>query len=85
MARTTSARFQRKLEEFQDIAAREPVEIMRRGRGPLVLLAAGTYRRLLKRTQRAYSAGELPTDLLGAVAKARMSRKRAALNRLLNR
>ena len=85
MVRTTSARFQRKLEEFQDIATREPVEITRRGRGPLVLLAAGAYRRLLKRTQCAYSAGELPADLLDVVAKARMSRKRATLNRLLDK
>lgn len=85
MVRTTSARFQRKLEEFQDIALREPVEITRRGRGQLVLLAAGAYRRLLKRTRQVYAAGELPADLLGAVVKARMSKKRAPLNRLLDK
>lgn len=84
MPKTTAQQFQRHIGRFQDLAVREPVEITRHGRRHLVLLSADEYERLKRRDRRAYAAHELPADLVRAVAKSRMARRHAKLDRLLD-
>jgi antitoxin (DNA-binding transcriptional repressor) of toxin-antitoxin stability system len=85
MARATALEFQRRFGSFQDLALREPVEITRHGRSHLVLINADEYRRLVRRSRRAFAAEEVPDDVLDAVRKSRMSRRHAGLNRLLRK
>jgi prevent-host-death family protein len=84
MPKTTAQDFQRHIGRYQDLAQREPVEITRHGRRHLVLMSADEYERLKQRRRRAYAAGELPKELLRAVARSRMARKHGKLDRLLD-
>lgn len=55
---------------FADKALAEPVSITKYGREHLVLLSADEYARLKRRERAVYRVGDMPTDLVDAIAKA---------------
>jgi prevent-host-death family protein len=83
MSQVTARDFQRQLGEMQDLAQREPVEILKHGRRHTVLLSAHLYDQLVARARRAYAADEVPDEILEAVKNAKMDNRHNPLNKLL--
>ena len=66
--------------EFADKALVEPIFITKYGREHLVLLSANEYARPKRRDRQVYLAGELPDDLVEAIAAAEVPAEFAHLD-----
>ena len=76
MPDVTASEFQKRVEEFSDIARREPVTVIDDGRPSVVLLAAEDYQRLKvleKRATKAVKVVDLPDDTIEAMRTADLS------------
>ncbi len=80
MSRVTSTEFVRTPGLYQDQAKREPVVIMKHNREHTVILSAEEYRRLKRRDRMVFRAGEIPADLLAAIAAATAPEEAAAFD-----
>jgi len=70
MSKVTSTEFVRTPGLYQDQAQREPIVIMKHNRAHAVILSAEEYRRLKRRDRMVFRAGEVPDDLVAAIAAA---------------
>jgi prevent-host-death family protein len=71
-----ASEFQKRVDEFSDVARREPVTVTRHGRPTLVLLAAEEYDRLREvedRATKAVRTADLPASTIEAIRKADLS------------
>jgi prevent-host-death family protein len=83
MVRATAMEFQRKFEEFQHKAQREPVVITRQGRRELVLMSADHYDWLTAAAQRSHRTEDAAPVVIAAVECAEMDPALAHLDDLL--
>lgn len=83
MVQTTAIEFQRKFDQFQRQAQREPVEITRHGRREFVLMSAEHYDWLKAAAQRAHRTEAAAETVIAAVEKAEMDPEHSALDDLL--
>jgi prevent-host-death family protein len=83
MAQATAVEFQRRFNEFQHQAQREPVEITRHGRREFVLMSADHYDWLIAAAKRTRHTVETPDVVLNAIERTQMDSKHAALDELL--
>jgi len=83
MSQATALEFQRRFGEFQHQAQREPVEITRHGRREFVLMSADHYDWLVAAAKRTHRTAETPEVVRGAIERAEMDPKHAALDELL--
>ena len=68
--RVSTTEFIKQFGELADKALTEPVTITKNGRDRLVVLSAPEYARLKRRDRQVYRTGEMPQDLIDAIAKA---------------
>jgi PHD/YefM family antitoxin component YafN of YafNO toxin-antitoxin module len=83
MIRVSSTEFGKEVGRYQDVALTEPVIVTRNGRDRTVVIAAEEYWRLKRRDRKVYAAGELPDDILEAVANTRMDPRHNHLDALI--
>jgi prevent-host-death family protein len=75
--------FQRKFDEFQHRAQREPVEITRHGRRELVLMSTDHYDWLVAAARRIHRTAEAVEVVADAVRRAEMDPEHAGLDDLV--
>lgn len=78
--------FCRNFATYQRQVQREPIEVQSHGKTTGYFVSAEEFERVqqvLAESRKAYHPAELPAHLRAAVAKGRMSRKHAKLDRLL--
>jgi prevent-host-death family protein len=81
----TSQDLQRKSSEVQEAALAEPIAITHHGRPRHVIMSMAEFERLQRANQpRVYRLEEIPDDILGDLAKARMHPRHRSLNKLLD-
>lgn len=80
MSKVTSTEFVRTPGLYQDQAQREPVVIMKHNREHAVILSAEEYRRLKRRDRMVFRSGEVPADLIAAIANATAPEDAAAFD-----
>jgi prevent-host-death family protein len=78
--RVTAADFQRNVGRYQDVALTQPVTITKNGRDRTVLLSAEEFERLRRNERRAYSAGEVPDEIVEAIRRAEVPAEYNYLN-----
>jgi prevent-host-death family protein len=83
MTRTTTAEFKRRIDEFQDRARREPVEITREGEPDLVLMSAVHFDWLTAAAKRSHHTRESQAAVIDAVSRSEMGVEHASLDDLL--
>ena len=81
--RVSSAEFIKNYGTLADKALTEPITITRNGRERLVLVSAEEYARLKRRDRRAFAAGELPEEIVEAVARTEMDPRHNHLDKLV--
>ncbi|MGE0612341.1 MAG: type II toxin-antitoxin system prevent-host-death family antitoxin [Hyphomicrobiales bacterium] len=69
---------------FADRALVEPVTITKYGREHLVLISAEEYARLKQRDRKVYRVGEIPDDIIDAIAKAEPGAESEALQKRID-
>jgi prevent-host-death family protein len=83
MTRITTAEFKRRLDEFQDRARREPVEITREGQPDLVLMSADYFDWLTAAAKRSHHTSESHAAVIEVVSRSEMDHGHASLDELL--
>jgi prevent-host-death family protein len=83
MALTTAQEFQRRFDEFQHQAQREPVEITRHGRRAFVLMSAAHYDWLRAAAGRTHRTVDAAYVVINTVERAEMHPGQAPLDDLL--
>lgn len=83
MLRVSSTEFGKEVGRYQDLALSQPVVVTRNGRDRTVMISAEEYLRLKRRDRQVFVAGQLPDDLLEAVAHSGMDPRHNHLDRLL--
>jgi prevent-host-death family protein len=83
MAQTSAAELQRKFNEFQHQAQREPVEITRHGRRELVVISADHYDWLVAAVRRTHRTVDAASVVADAVRRMEMDPEHASLDDLL--
>jgi prevent-host-death family protein len=83
MAQTTFSEFQRKPDEFQAQAQREPLEITHHGRREFVLMSAEYFDWLTAAAKRTHRTSEAEAVVIDAVDRAEMDPEHAPLDDLL--
>ena len=78
--KTTAGQLAKNFGEFADKALTEPVTITKYGREHLVLISASEYARLKRRDRQVYRAGEIPADIVEAIAKSEPPAEAEAYN-----
>jgi PHD/YefM family antitoxin component YafN of YafNO toxin-antitoxin module len=81
--KVSTADFIKNYGTLADKALTEPLTITKNGRDRFVLVAAAEFERLKRRDRQVYAAGELPDELLEAVANSGMDPRHNHLNDLL--
>ncbi len=84
MVRVSSTEFGKEVGRYQDLALRQPVVVTRNGRDRTVMISAEEYLRLKRRDRQVFGAGQLPDDLVEAVARSEMDPRHNHLDRLLD-
>ncbi len=83
MVQATALEFQSKLDEFQDRAQSEPVEIIRHGQRELVLMSAEHYDWLVAAAHRVHRTADAPAVVIDAIERDEMDPEHAVLDDLL--
>ena len=83
MIRVSSTEFGKEVGRYQDAALTQPVVVTRNGRDRTVMISAEEYIRLKRRDRRVFAAGELPDDIVEAIARADMDPRHDHLNDLV--
>ena len=83
MLRVTSTEFGKEVGRYQDAALTQPVIVTRNGRDRTVMISAEEYQRLKRRDRQVFAVGELPEDIIDAIAKVEMYPRHAALDDLI--
>lgn len=81
----TDGEFQRRLEEYQDLALVSPIVVTRDGRERLVLLSAEEYRRLNRLGRHVVASGQFSDDDIASIAATEVPAEHAYLNSHTNR
>lgn len=79
----TAAEFQRKIDEYQDMALTRPVAITQNDRVRTVLLSAEEYHRLKRRDRQVIAAGNLTDRQVEAIRNAKVPDEHVHLNKEL--
>jgi prevent-host-death family protein len=80
LLRVTSTEFGKEVGHYQDAALRQPVMITRNGRDRTVMISAEEYHRLTRRDRQVFASGELPDDIVNAIATSEMDPRHTALD-----
>lgn len=83
MIRVSSTEFGKEVGRYQDVALSEPVIVTRNGRDRTVVIAAEEYWRRKRRDRTVYAAGELPDDIVDAIARTEMNPRHNHLDALV--
>jgi hypothetical protein len=83
MIRVSASEFSKEVAHFQELALKEPVVVTHDGRDRTVVISADEYQRLRRRDRQVFAAGELPDDIVDALASAKMDPRHEHLNELL--
>jgi hypothetical protein len=83
MIRVTSTEFGKEVGRYQDMALAQPVVVTRNGRDRTVMISCDEYLRLKRRDRQAFAAGELPDDVIAAVANSAMDQRHNHLDDLI--
>ena len=81
--KVSTADFIKNYGTLADKALTEPVTITKNGRDRLVLVAVEEYERLKRRDRRVFGAGELPDEIVEAIAQKEMDPRHEHLNDLV--
>ena len=83
MSRVSATEVGKAVGRYQDVALSEPVIGTSNGRDRTVVIAAEEYRRLKRRDRTVYAAGELPDEIVEAIARTEMDPRHDHLNSLI--
>jgi prevent-host-death family protein len=83
LLRVTSTEFGKEVGHYQEAALSQPVVITRNGRDRTVMISAEEYHRLMRRDRQVFASGELPDDMLDAIATSEMDPRHSALDNLI--
>lgn len=83
MVRVSSTEFSKEVGRYQDMALNQPVIVTRNGRDRTVVISAEEYQRLKRRDRRVFAAGELPDEVVEAIAKTEMDPRHRHLDDLI--
>jgi len=83
MLRVTSTEFGKEVGRYQDAALTQTVIVTRNGRDRTVMISAEEYQRLKRRDRQVFAVGELPEDIIDAIATVEMDPRHAALDDLI--
>lgn len=83
MVRVSSTQFGKEVGRFQDLALGQPVVVTRNGRDRTVMISAEEYQRLKRRDRQVFAAGELPEEMIEAVARSEMDPRHRHLDDLV--
>lgn len=83
IVRVTSTDFGKEVGRYQDMALSQPVVVTRNGRDRTVMVSAEEYWRLKRRDRQVFATGELPDEIVEAVARSEMDPRHAPLDDLL--
>jgi PHD/YefM family antitoxin component YafN of YafNO toxin-antitoxin module len=83
MIRVSSTEFGKEVGRYQDVALGEPVIVTRNGRDRTGVIAADEYWWLKRRDRKVYAAGELPDDIVEAIARSEMDPRHNHLEALI--
>jgi prevent-host-death family protein len=83
MVRVSSTEFSKEVGRYQDIALSQPVVITRNGHDRTVIISAEEYERLKRRDRHVFAAGELPDEVVEAIAMTEMDPRHRHLDELV--
>ena len=83
MIRVSSNEFGKELGRYQDAALIEPVVVTQDGRDRTVMISAEEYQRLKRRDRKVFAVGELPEEIVEAIATSEMDSRHAHLDELI--
>lgn len=83
MVRVSSTDFGKEVGRYQDLALSQPVVVTRNGRDRTVMISVEEYQRLMRRDRHVYGAGELPEEMIEAVARSEMEPRHRHLDDLV--
>ncbi len=83
MIRVPATEFGKEVGRYQDLALSQTVIVTRNGRDRTVMISAEEYHRLKRRDRRVFATGELPEEIIGAIARSEMDSRHAPLDKLL--
>ena len=83
MVRVASSEFGKEIRRYQDLALSQPVIVTGDGLDRTVLISAEEYFRLTRRDRQVFASGELPAEMVEAVASTRMDERHNHLNELV--
>ena len=81
--RVSATEFGKEAGRYQDAALSQPVVVTRDGRDRTVMISAEEYARLKRRDRQVFAAGELPDEIVEAIARAEMDPRHAHLDDLV--
>ena len=83
MVRVSSTEFGKEVGRYQDMALGHPVVVTRNGRDRTVMISVEEYERLKRRDRHVFASGELPEELVQAVARSDMDPRHQHLDELV--
>lgn len=83
MVRVSSTEFGKEVGRYQDLALNQPVVVTRNGRDRTVMISVEEYQRLVRRDRHVFASGELPEELVQAVARSDMDPRHQHLDELV--
>lgn len=81
--RVSSTEFGKEVGRYQDLALAQPVVVTRNGRDRTVMISVEEYQRLLRQDRHVFAAGELPDEVVRAVARSEMDPRHRHLDDLV--
>ena len=83
MVRVSSTEFGKEVGRYQDLALKDAVVVTRNGRDRTVMISVEEYQRLKRLERHVFAAGELPNELVRAVAESSMDPRHQHLDELV--
>jgi PHD/YefM family antitoxin component YafN of YafNO toxin-antitoxin module len=83
MIRVSSTEFSKEAGRYQDVALSEPVMVTSGGHDRTVMISASEYQRLKRRDRQVFASGELPEQIIDAVAHSDMDPRHQYLDELV--
>jgi PHD/YefM family antitoxin component YafN of YafNO toxin-antitoxin module len=81
--RVSTAEFGKDVGRYEELALNQTVIVTHDGRDTTVMISAEEYQRLKRRDRQAFAAGELPDEIVEAIARSEMDPRHRHLDALI--